>query len=333
MDVRLVDPTDADLLARYHDACRRAELHERPWESIWSLPELRARLEHPDGRERTELYAAFDGDVLVGGCYADFPLEDNLDKVYAHVMVAPEHRRRGAGRLLVERLVARCREDGRTMLLEESSYPFEERETHGYLKFALSTGFSEANTEVVRILQLPVADELLDRLAGESEPHHGGYRIETFLDDIPERYLPSYCHVHNQLALDAPTGEVDFEEESMSPESFRQSQQRMKASGQTRVSTVAVLGEDQVVAYTDLVVKENPADRVQQWGTLVHREHRGHRLGTAVKVANLRALQELFPDRTEVVTSNAEVNQNMVDINDRFGFRPVAVLPMFVRNV
>ena len=103
--------------------------------------------------------------------------------------------------------------------------------------------------------------------------------------------------------------------------------QDLVAGPQDRVAT----GDHEVVAYTDLIVKADPADRVQQWGTLVHRDHRGHRLGTAVKVANLRALQERFPDRTEVVTSNAEVNQYMVDINDRLGFRAVAVLPCFRR--
>lgn len=313
--------------------CRRAEVHERPWESVWSLPELRARFEHPDAGERTELFAAFDADTLVGGGYAAFPLDDNTDKADVHVMVAPEHRRRGAGTRLVEAMADRAAGDGRSLLTAESSYPFEERETHGYRRFAEANGFRLVNTEVVRLLQLPVGRGLLDRLVTGSAAHHGDYRIETITGAVPERYLPSYCHTHNQLAVDAPTGDIDFEEEAMTPQRFRQSEQRMKAAGQTRLSAVALTGDDQVVAYSDLVVKDDPGERVQQWGTLVDRAHRGHRLGTAVKAANLLTLQRMFPDRTEVVTSNAEVNRNMVDINDRLGFRPVAVLPMFLRTL
>ena len=331
MDVRPVDPFDSDLLSRYHDVCRRAELHERPWESIWSLDELRARFEHPDSTERHELFAAFDGDVLVGGGLAHFPLMDNTDKAFAHVMVDPQHRRRGAGSLLVEHAVERLRQESRKAFLAESSYRFEERETHGHRRFAEKHGFQLVNTEVVRVLGLPVAGDLLEQLAREAATYHGGYRIETFTSGIPERYLESYCEVHNQLATDAPSGDVDFEEESMTPEAFRQTEKRMRATGQTRVSTVALTSDDRVVAYTDLVVKADPSQRVQQWGTLVDRRHRGHRLGTAVKAANLIVLQDMFPDRSEVVTSNAEVNQNMVDINDRLGFEPVAVLPMFQR--
>ena len=333
MDVRPIDPADAGLLARFHDACRRAELHERPWESIWSLDDLRAQIEHPDDGERRELYGVFDGDRLLGGATASFFLLDNTTIVDFHPMVAPEHRRRGAGRMLVDHMVRRAREEGRDTLLAESSYPFEDRETHGYLRFAQACGFSQANLEIVRILDLPVADGLLEDLAEEAAPHHADYRIETFLHDIPEPLLPSYCRVHNQLATDAPTGDIDFEEEQMTPEIFLQGQQRMKASGRTRLAAVAISGADEVVAYSDLVVRPDPGERVQQWGTLVAREHRGHRLGTAVKVANLRELQRRFPDRTEVVTSNAEVNPYMVGINDRLGFRPVAVLPMFQRRI
>ena len=45
-----------------------------------------------------------------------------------------------------------------------------------------------------------------------------------------------------------------------------------------------------------------------QWGTYVHRDHRGHRLGAAVKVANLRAVQRERPDILRIDTVNAETN-------------------------
>ena len=69
-----------------------------------------------------------------------------------------------------------------------------------------------------------------------------------------------------------------------------------------------------------------------QWATFVHRDHRGHRLGAAVKVANLRALQRERPDVVQIDTENAETNQHMVSINERLGFEIVAVSPSFVRR-
>ena len=65
------------------------------------------------------------------------------------------------------------------------------------------------------------------------------------------------------------------------------------------------------------------SERAYQWGTLVRPDHRGHRLGLAVKVANVRLLQETQPQITTVVTFNADVNAPMVAVNERLGFRPV----------
>jgi hypothetical protein len=78
-----------------------------------------------------------------------------------------------------------------------------------------------------------------------------------------------------------------------------------------------------VVAYTDIAVTPHESERAYQWGTLVRPDHRGHRLGMAVKVANLRLLQETQPEVTTVITFNADVNAPMVSVNEEMGFRPV----------
>ena len=71
---------------------------------------------------------------------------------------------------------------------------------------------------------------------------------------------------------------------------------------------------------------------VYQWGTLVGREHRGHRLGLATKAVNLRAVQAARDDLTLVTTQNAEVNDHMVAINELMGFRPVEAHAEFVKR-
>jgi hypothetical protein len=75
-----------------------------------------------------------------------------------------------------------------------------------------------------------------------------------------------------------------------------------------------------VVAYAHGSVAGGEATHVDQYGTLVHPDHRGHRLGTAVKCAQLRAISERFPEKTYIQTSNAEVNAHMVAINVALGF-------------
>ena len=86
------------------------------------------------------------------------------------------------------------------------------------------------------------------------------------------------------------------------------------------------------MAQSDLAL-QTEGDTAVQWGTYVHRDHRGHRLGAAVKVANLRALQRQRPDIRRIDTSNAETNSWMVSINERLGFEILAVAPSFVRHL
>ena len=333
MEVRVVDPRDDDVLAQYQQMAYRAEMHERPWENMWSLEEVRSRFQHKSSSHWMELYCAFDDGRVVGGGFAEFPLLDNTDKVYAHVSVEPDLHRRGIGTAVVEHLVARCRQEGRSAVIGGTSYPFDQREDHPYRLFAEKNGFALANTEVIRVLRLPVPRQTLLAMAAECAPHHDGYHIETHVDELPDRLVESYCSLQNQLVLDAPQGDLDFEEEAVTPEVYLEEVARMRSAGRQRYTTVALDRDGVVVAHTDLVLPGQEVHKILQWGTLVRRDHRGHRLGAAVKVANLLAVQDAHPERTMVSTSNAEVNASMVGINDRLGFEAVAVCPMFQRRL
>jgi hypothetical protein len=87
------------------------------------------------------------------------------------------------------------------------------------------------------------------------------------------------------------------------------------------------------VAYTDLMLPSGAPGTAWQWGTLVHRDHRGHRLGMALKVENLRRLQADHPERQRVVTGNDDTNSWMVSINEDLGFRIVELCPAYQRTV
>jgi hypothetical protein len=87
------------------------------------------------------------------------------------------------------------------------------------------------------------------------------------------------------------------------------------------------------VAQSTLAVPLGANTKVYQWGTFVHREHRGHRLGLATKAINLLAVQAARDDLTLVTTQNGETNDYMVSINERMGFRPIEVSAEFVKRL
>lgn len=69
-----------------------------------------------------------------------------------------------------------------------------------------------------------------------------------------------------------------------------------------------------------------PADRtrpVDQFDTLVLREHRGHALGMLLKLENLAQLERTHPGHPSITTWNADENRHMLAVNKAFGFTPM----------
>ena len=79
-----------------------------------------------------------------------------------------------------------------------------------------------------------------------------------------------------------------------------------------------------LVGYTILSVPRQAHRAVDQYATIVIREHRGHRLGMLLKVGNLAHLARVRPGHPSVMTFNAEENRFMLDVNEAVGFVPVA---------
>jgi len=330
VEVREVDTGDDGMLRRWHEIYVAADTFERPWATVWSFEEAAVNARAEDESLRSVFVGAFDGVEMVGAGICQLPLLDNTDKVYGGVFVEPALRRRGVGTALVEHAVATVRAEGRSILLVEGGLPGTEREDHPYTRFALRHGFTMANVEVHRVLDLPLDAAEVEAMRAEAAPHHEAYEIWTFEDEIPDELLPSYVGLLNRLALEAPTGEIDFEAEAVTAEVYRKQVEKMRAQGRHKLTTLAISAEGEAVANTDLVIPREDRTRVYQWGTLVRGDHRGHRLGAAVKLQNLLALQERYPERTEIHTTNAENNDTMIGINDRLGFRVVEICPEFM---
>lgn len=270
------------------------------------------------------------GSPIVGGSLLFLPLTDNIDKAFLGAAVHPDYQRRGYGTALAQCAIDRAIELGRKVLLGDGFASFAERDDNGPRRFAETLGFSLGSTEVMRRLELPVDDEQLLAWIAEAAPHHADYRIETY-DAVPSELMPGVAHVHNQLALDAPTGEIDFEAQAETAEQLQERRDRDARAGEVTLESLALDDTGQVVAATTLHVHADRREPAHQGATLVLRDHRGHRLGLALKAVNMRELQRRFPECSAIITSNEETNANMVAINERLGFAPSGLHVAFMR--
>jgi GNAT superfamily N-acetyltransferase len=247
------------------------------------------------------------------------------------IWVTPSSQRRGIGTRLAEHAHELVRTAGRHVC-QATGRVGADRD-NGNVRFARSLGYTLANTEIERRLALPADLERLDALASEAAPYHREYCIRTVVGPVPDDLAASYVALKNLLAVEAPTGELDVEAGQETVAELAVQDRQLTASGRIRVGAYALTGGGEVVGYSVAAVSNDSHRHVDQWGTLVRPDHRGHRLGIAVKCAGLRALTEGFPHKRFVETTNAETNAHMVAINVALGFEVAQVYGDFQKRL
>ncbi|MGN6723945.1 MAG: GNAT family N-acetyltransferase, partial [Marmoricola sp.] len=118
---------------------------------------------------------------------------------------------------------------------------------------------------------------------------------------------------------------------STAVEPFRDAEERLVRQGRISYHALA-LWEDEVVGFTTVSVAGSDRSKGYQWGTLVAAKHRGHRLGLALKVANLRQIQQHEPQMRAITTWNAESNGPMISVNEQLGYVAVERLGEFEKR-
>ncbi|WP_324273069.1 GNAT family protein [Blastococcus brunescens] len=147
----------------------------------------------------------------------------------------------------------------------------------------------------------------------------------TWRDRTPEALLADRALLEQRMTTDAPHGDLPVAEEQWDGARIREYEALHVARGRTVLSAGAVR-EGRLVGFTDLQVTLAAPERAHQGGTLVLREHRGHRLGARMKVAVLRELVAAFPQVRRISTYNSDANRPMVAVNESLGFRPAGQL-------
>jgi len=318
MEIVVVDGRDAAQFERYfrlRDDVRRAE---QEFPAGLGLEEARVLFTGDHTDTRSDGLALVDGDEWLGMAWLDWWLLENTDVVDVEIAVSPQYRRRGVGTRLLEAVKERALAAGRRRFTATVVADAASCESSG-TAFAEAHGFVRKHTELHQVMELPLDEAAIDALDRVVD----GYKIVQWREHTPDEWVGEMADALSAMSRDVPRGEMDIELQRWTPERVRAAEARRIAQGRFCHTTVAVDGDGRLAAYTQMGGGTKDPSRLYQFDTFVRPEHRGRRLGMAVKVPNLRSLQDGLDRPAVLHTWNAPENAPMIAVNDHLGFRPV----------
>ena len=281
--------------------------------------------------------AKVDGQVVGEASYETY-VGENADSGWLSVKVLPDFRGHGIGTALADHVEGMARADGKpkgiayTALQDVpgeripsptgfGSIPAE----HPDVRFLQKRGYSFEQVERLSRLPLPVAD-IDDRVAEASARSGADYAVHYWTAATPERWREDIAVLATRISTDAPSAGLEEPEDVWTVERVIEADARNAESPRTRiVAAVEHVPSGHLAGYTVLSAPPQLHRAVSQYITIVLKEHRGHKLGMLLKVANLAHLARVKPGHPSVTTFNAEENRFMLDVNEAVGFVPIGV--------
>ncbi|WP_431276971.1 GNAT family N-acetyltransferase [Leifsonia poae] len=294
-----------------------------------------ASLQAQEFHEKVVFVAVVDG-VIVGRVVADFPLEEDAVTATLLVDVVPELRGRGIGSALLAKGEDLVQDGGRTVIAAYTEHPA--ATLHGGpvvradagpsglpadspdVLFAQRRGYRLGQVERFSSLELPMPQGRWDTLLADALAHSGDYRTVSWWRSAPEDLLDEFAALKERMTVDIPQSGIALDDEQWTGDRVREHENELIARGEPLLTTVAQhIPSGHLAAYTEITVPDD-GDKAEQYDTLVALAHRGHRLGTLVKLENLRRLADRAPRIRRLLTWNADENAPMLAVNDAFGF-------------
>lgn len=309
-----------DFFAVYYEA----HVADTPDEPAWLRDEFLALGRQESAEVRTAFEAVYADNEMVGAGMVVMPTIDNAHLADVKIWVRPQHRRRGAGQALLAQLTRHARNSERTTLSAQALGPVPggpPRDGAG-ASFLEAAGFTPVLSMMSRRVDMAAADTAAAEraLLEQCLPHATNFETVTWEGTTPDPLAAGVAAVTNRTSTDAPRGGMDIEQATLDARRLHAAEREWLDAGSHLVGAAAVhRASGEVAAVTSIGVRPL-GDHGRIRTTIAHPAHRGHRLGTIVKIEAHRQVRRLFPQLRYVATSNADANDHMVSINDKLGY-------------
>jgi GNAT superfamily N-acetyltransferase len=322
MEVLPVDKADDDLAEQLFRMYQAVHCADRPDEPPPLRDQFLARLRKSNPELRIEWLAARVGGRVVGGAIIGLPVVDNRHLLQFEAYAHPDHRRRGVGRALLAEIRQLARDEQRRTLVSGANraVPGGPARSDAGARFLTAMGFAPALESLERRLDLPAVDPAQEqRLLADCLPHAADYEFLSWVGPTPEPLAGGVAYLVSRLNTDAPTGAIEIAESTLDAARLQADERVTMAVGTHLVAAAARHRATGDVAALTRVDVRPVGDHGSIWVTIADPRHRGHRLGTIVKIEVHRLVRRSFPELRYIYTGNADENTHMVAINERLG--------------
>ena len=253
---------------------------------------------------------------VVGYGRVELDRHANTHVAWAWAVVAEAHRRRGIGTALLRRLVEIGADDGRVSVGANAD------EGSAGAAFLAASGLTRRNTAHQNRLRLTDVDVArLHEWIARAPERASGYSLRAWDGPTPDDLVEAFA-VCNDVMNSAPRGDLDLEDERMTPDRLRTIEAGRVDIGTTWWTICAI--EDASGAFAGFTQLSFPRWRpklAKQNDTGVDPAHREKGLGRWLKATMLLRLLDEKPEIEQVETWNAGSNAPMLAINHALGFR------------
>jgi GNAT superfamily N-acetyltransferase len=283
----------------------------------------------------TRLFAARRDGRMVGVARYEIEPGDDPQTAWLMVDVLPGVREAGVGTALSEKLQGIARADGirKALVYAVSPYGAGDRllaptgfgsvpKENPEVRFLLGKGYRLE--QVVRGSRLALPVDVRSQLDESLAAAGADFALHSWAESTPIRWRDEMASLRQLMSTEEPNAGLDEPEDLWTAQRLVEHEERLAASPRTLVTAaIEHLPTQTLAGFTTLSVPSELDRTISQEDTLVRREHRGHRLGMLLKLANLVEVQRLRPGHPAVITFNAEENRHMLDVNEAVGFVPI----------